>query len=157
MKEMHGDVIRVGEWTLRALMTDGALQLLCFVEVGLPESSLSSDLLQLKHQLREYFAGRRKRFDVSLHLVGTPFQQEVWLALQEIPFGETRSYKQIAARIGRPLAFRAVGQALHRNPVAIIVPCHRVIGSSGSLTGFAGGTELKRQLLALESRVMAQR
>jgi methylated-DNA-[protein]-cysteine S-methyltransferase len=101
-------------------------------------------------QLREYFAGERRNFDVPLAPVGTPFQQLVWAALRMIPYGETRSYGQIAAQIGRPSASRAVGLANGRNPVSIIVPCHRVIGSSGTLTGYAGGLERKRFLLDLE-------
>jgi methylated-DNA-[protein]-cysteine S-methyltransferase len=102
-------------------------------------------------QLEEYFAGQRKQFDVPLVLHGTPFQMAVWEALQEIPYGETRSYKDIAAAIGRPNAVRAVGQANRANPVAIIVPCHRVVGSDGSLTGYAGAQiHLKEKLLQLE-------
>jgi methylated-DNA-[protein]-cysteine S-methyltransferase len=102
-------------------------------------------------QLEEYFAGKRKQFDVPLVLRGTPFQMAVWKALQEIPYGETRSYKDIAAAIGRPNAVRAVGQANRANPVAIIVPCHRVVGSDGSLTGYAGAQiHLKEKLLQLE-------
>jgi methylated-DNA-[protein]-cysteine S-methyltransferase len=102
-------------------------------------------------QLEEYFAGRRKKFDVPLVLRGTPFQMAVWKALQEIPYGETRSYKEVAAAIGRASAVRAVGQANRANPVAIIVPCHRVVGSNGSLTGYAGAQiHLKEKLLNLE-------
>ncbi len=102
-------------------------------------------------QLEEYFAGRRKEFDVPLVLRGTPFQMAVWKALQEIPYGETRSYKEIAAAVGRANAVRAVGQANRANPVAIIVPCHRVVGSNGSLTGYAGSQiHLKEKLLQLE-------
>jgi len=101
-------------------------------------------------QLREYFNGKRRSFDLPLDPAGTPFQKEVWHALCTIPYGQTRSYAQIARQIGRPSAARAVGAANGRNPVSIIVPCHRVIGSSGKLTGFAGGLKIKAQLLALE-------
>ncbi len=101
-------------------------------------------------QLREYFAGRRTRFDLPLAPGGTAFQQSVWRALAQIPYGELRSYADIAAAIGRPAAVRAVGAANGRNPLPIVVPCHRVIGSDGSLTGFAGGLDIKRRLLALE-------
>lgn len=101
-------------------------------------------------QLNEYFAGQRRSFDVPLDMRGTDFQREVWTALTAIPFGKTRSYRDIAVAIGRPAASRAVGAANGRNPVSIIVPCHRVIGAGGSLTGFAGGLETKRWLLALE-------
>jgi len=102
-------------------------------------------------QLDEYFAGTRTRFDVPLAMRGTPFQIEVWRALQRIPYGETRTYAAIAREIGRPAATRAVGAANGANPIPIIVPCHRVIGSNGSLTGFGGGIDVKRRLLALES------
>lgn len=101
-------------------------------------------------QLREYFAGRRREFDLPLDFRGTAFQQQVWRALLTIPFGQTRSYGQMAAQIGRPQASRAVGAANGRNPIPIIVPCHRVIGASGSLTGFGGGLDIKVRLLALE-------
>ena len=101
-------------------------------------------------QLLEYFDGRRMTFDVPLALEGTPFQLSVWNQLMEIPHGETRSYGEIAAAIGKPGAARAVGMANHNNPIPIIVPCHRVVGHNGSLTGYGGGLEVKAQLLALE-------
>ncbi len=101
-------------------------------------------------QLAEYFAGQRRQFDVKLAPKGTPFQLAVWRALQDIPYGETRSYAEIAHTIGRPSATRAVGAANGANPIPIIIPCHRVIGSNGSLTGFGGGLNVKRQLLDLE-------
>ncbi len=104
-------------------------------------------------QLDEYFAGDRTEFDLPLHPSGTPFQLEVWEALTAIPYGEVRSYSQIAGQIGRPGAFRAVGLANGRNPIAVIVPCHRVIGASGSLTGYGGGLGRKRLLLDLEAGV----
>jgi methylated-DNA-[protein]-cysteine S-methyltransferase len=107
-------------------------------------------LLETERQLKEYFAGRRKEFAVTLDLAGTDFQRKVWNALLTIPFGETRSYGQIARQIGNPDAGRAVGAANGRNPVSIIAPCHRVIGSTGKLTGFAGGLDTKARLLALE-------
>jgi methylated-DNA-[protein]-cysteine S-methyltransferase len=101
-------------------------------------------------QLREYFERGRKLFDLPLLLRGTDFQVTVWKTLQTIPYGETRSYKDIAVLAGSTKACRAAGMANHRNPIAIIVPCHRVIGSDGSLTGYAGGLETKRYLLELE-------
>lgn len=107
-------------------------------------------LIETEKQLAEYFAGRRRAFDLPLDVSGTAFQREVWSALVEIPFGETRSYADIAKRIGRPRAVRAVGAANGRNPVSIVVPCHRVIGSTGALTGFGGGLEVKSHLLYLE-------
>jgi methylated-DNA-[protein]-cysteine S-methyltransferase len=102
-------------------------------------------------QLREYFAGERRRFDLDLAPTGNPFEMRVWEALQEIPYGETVSYGEIARRIGDPNAPRAVGLANGRNPIALIIPCHRVIGANGSLTGYGGGLPRKRYLLDLES------
>jgi methylated-DNA-[protein]-cysteine S-methyltransferase len=107
-------------------------------------------LVEAERQLNDYFAGRLERFSLSLDAVGTPFQKAVWEALATIPFGETRSYGEIARQIGRPKAVRAVGAANGRNPISIVVPCHRVIGSNGKLTGFAGGLEAKERLLGLE-------
>jgi methylated-DNA-[protein]-cysteine S-methyltransferase len=104
-------------------------------------------------QLAAYFAGERRRFELSLSLEGTPFQRRVWAALAEIPYGRTTSYGELAAQIGRPDRVRAVGAAVGRTPVPIIVPCHRVIGADGSLTGYGGGLQRKRWLLDLESRV----
>lgn len=109
-------------------------------------------LAEAERQLRGYFAGRLRRFDLPLRPSGTPFQQAVWEALRTIPWGEVRTYGAIAAQIGRPRACRAVGMANHCNPIAIIVPCHRVVGNDGSLTGYAGGLDIKRRLLALEAR-----
>ncbi|MFQ6575687.1 methylated-DNA--[protein]-cysteine S-methyltransferase [Pseudomonas sp. UM16] len=105
---------------------------------------------EVAQQLDEYFAGTREQFEVKLAPVGTPFQHEVWQALQRIPYGTTCSYGDLAQQIGRPRAVRAVGTANGANPIAIIVPCHRVIGSNGTLTGYAGGVERKQLLLELE-------
>ena len=107
-------------------------------------------LNEAERQLKEYFAGQRKEFALKLDLVGTAFQRKVWNALLTIPFGETRSYGEIARQIGNPGAMRAVGAANGRNPVSIVAPCHRVIGSTGKLTGFGGGLDAKARLLALE-------
>jgi methylated-DNA-[protein]-cysteine S-methyltransferase len=107
-------------------------------------------LAETERQLREYFAGTRRRFTVTLDFAGTEFQRRVWEALLAIPFGQTRSYGQIARQVGKPKAARAVGAANGRNPISIIAPCHRVIGASGKLTGFAGGLKAKARLLALE-------
>lgn len=101
-------------------------------------------------QLTEYFNGQRKTFDLPLRMVGTPFQVRVWKALQDIPYGETRTYKQIAEAIGNPKACRAVGGANNKNGLPVVVPCHRVIGTNGQLVGFAGGMEVKKYLLSLE-------
>ena len=107
-------------------------------------------LAEARRQFEEYFAGERTTFDLPLRPAGAPFQLRVWEALLQIPYGETASYGEIAREIGHPGAARAVGAANGRNPIAIIVPCHRVIGSNGSLTGYAGGLECKRALLDLE-------
>jgi methylated-DNA-[protein]-cysteine S-methyltransferase len=111
-------------------------------------------LVETERQLEEYFAGRRKQFALTLDLSGTAFQRRVWSALQTIPFGETRSYGQIAKQIGNPNAVRAVGAANGRNPVSIVAPCHRVVGSTGALAGFAGGLEVKAHLLAFEGALV---
>jgi methylated-DNA-[protein]-cysteine S-methyltransferase len=107
-------------------------------------------LQEVAKEIKEYLAGKRKQFDIPLKLDGTDFQLSVWNALLTIPYGETRSYRNIAEQIHNAKACRAVGMANHRNPIAIIVPCHRVIGADGSLTGFGGGLELKQRLLTLE-------
>ena len=107
-------------------------------------------LVTAARQLREYFDGTRHSFDVPLSPAGTDFQRQVWRALADIPFGETRSYRQIAEAAGRPDAARAVGAACGRNPILIMIPCHRALGSDGSLTGFAAGLERKKSLLELE-------
>lgn len=107
-------------------------------------------LLKVEQQLAEYFCGERQLFDLPLDLAGTEFQQQVWQALQSIPYAETRSYKDIAEQIGNPKAVRAVGAANGKNPISIVVPCHRVIGASGQLVGFAGGLDYKQYLLAHE-------
>lgn len=144
-----GELLLAGE--------DGALAM-----IGFPKGSMRRDpeadwiynekpLAIARQQLDEYFAGARKDFDLPLKLEGTEFQVSVLKALQEIPYGETVSYGEIAKRIGRPRAVRAVGAANGRNPIPIVVPCHRVIGSSGDLTGFGGGLDTKEALLRLEA------
>lgn len=117
---------------------------------GNAANDASPVLDEAETQLREYFAGTRKSFDLPLAPAGTPFQRAVWDALCAIPYGETRTYAQIAAAVGSPKACRAVGMANNRNPIAILIPCHRVIAASGSLTGYAGGLDIKKALLALE-------
>jgi methylated-DNA-[protein]-cysteine S-methyltransferase len=104
-------------------------------------------------QLAEYFAGERQQFDLKIAPKGTPFQEKVWQELRRIPFGQTASYQEIAVRVGNAKACRAVGMANNKNPLPIIVPCHRVIGKDGSLTGFGGGLDIKKQLLELEQGV----
>lgn len=126
-----------------------------------PQDWLRSDdhpvLREAKHQLDDYFAGTRERFTLALDLQGTPFQRAVWQALLDLPFGATGTYTAIAQRVGRVAAVRATGTAIGRNPVSIIVPCHRVLGASGALSGYAGGLERKQYLLALEEAVAGGR
>ena len=120
----------------------------------IPEGFIKAETPLIKKasaQIEEYLNGKRKKFALPLSMQGTEFQMDVWRALQTIPYGETRSYKEIAELVKRPKAVRAVGMANHRNPISIIVPCHRVIGHDGSLTGYGGGLPLKRRLLDLES------
>lgn len=112
----------------------------------------SSVIEAAKLQLDQYFAGQRRAFDVPLLLVGTDFQRSVWNALQRIPYGDTLSYKEVAQSIGNPKGVRAVAQAIGANGISIFVPCHRVVGSNNSLTGYAGGVETKAQLLEIEKR-----
>lgn len=122
--------------------------------IRLGEMSKQNDhpiLLKTEEQLKEYFKGARNKFSLALDFKGTEFQKKVWHALLTIPFGETRSYQQIADQIGHPKAFRAVGSANGKNPISIIAPCHRVIATSGKLAGFAGGLEIKTFLLDLEN------
>jgi len=133
-----------------ALESDGTA--LTALRFGPGEEGESCSVLEeAARQLEEYFSGRRQVFDLPLAPTGTHFQQAVWSALLTIPYGETASYGQIAARIGRPKACRAVGMANNRNPISIFIPCHRVVGSDGSLVGYGGGLSRKEYLLRLES------
>ena len=136
------------------------------VELGFPDGKAArrhqpewiqdpQPFTECKRQLQEYFAGSRREFDIPLAPHGTEFQLQVWEALRSIPYGETTSYGELATRIGRPKASRAVGAANGRNPIPVIIPCHRVIGSSGSLVGFGGGLPTKQHLLALEQESIA--
>lgn len=132
----------------------GAIVSLCFDAaiseiVDIKQSALGEEVVR---QLREYFAGQRKNFDLPLALEGTVFQKQVWAALQKIPYGEVRSYKQIAENIGNPKAYRAVGGANNRNPIPIIIPCHRVVGVDATMVGYRGGVERKIWLLGHEKR-----
>lgn len=117
------------------------------------ESQQHPMLHKVKQQLEQYFAGQRQQFDLPLDFQGTDFQQQVWQALLTIPYGETRSYKDIAIQLGNEKAVRAVGAANGKNPISIIAPCHRVIGSGGALVGFAGGLDKKQILLSLEQQI----
>lgn len=125
--------------------------------LGEPAADDDATLAAATAELREYFAGERTAFTVPLRPVGTDFQHAVWDAIATIPYGETASYAELAQQIGRPLAVRAVGAAVGRNPVTVVVPCHRVIGSAGALTGYAGGLDRKRTLLTLERAELATR
>ncbi len=159
MKSPVGELLLVGRRT-GADRSQLALQGLYFAKKehakrGLPKDARKDDaaFVRVVSQLEEYFAGTRTKFDLELEPVGTVFQRDVWLALRKIPYGKTTTYGAIAASVGRPSAVRAVGAANGRNPIAIIVPCHRVIGQDGTLTGFAGGIAQKEKLLALEKSI----
>ena len=135
--------------TLGLCARDGYLVRIVFGGVEATEY-IDDVLIAAKIQLAEYFAGERREFDVPLYMEGTEFQKKVWKALTEIPYGETRSYSEIAEVVGSPKAARAVGMANHVNPVPVIVPCHRVIGKSGKPVGYAGGLDMKAWLLEME-------
>ena len=137
---------------LLAVDSQGALTQLVFGCQPPPGCPMGQTPLleETQRQLLEYFAGKRQQFDLPLRPEGTPFRQQVWQALLSIPYGQTRSYRDIAASVGAPRAVRAVGGANHHNPISIIIPCHRVIGADGSLRGYGGGTAIKTALLALE-------
>jgi methylated-DNA-[protein]-cysteine S-methyltransferase len=145
--------------TLSLVATDRALVALVWRTASLSRVSFEDAVEDPDHpvlretarQLREYFVGTRREFEIELDFRGTDFQRSVWAALLRIPYGETRSYGQIAEQIGNPTAVRAVGAANGRNPISIIAPCHRVIGMSGDLTGFGGGLDAKAYLLSLEA------
>jgi len=139
---------------MTATEEDGRLISLDFVGTGsVPgRSDRTPLLLETERQINAYFKKELTRFDVPLKLSGTPFQQAVWARLMVIPYGKTATYGRIALEAGRPGAARAAGGAIHRNPVSIIVPCHRVIGASGALTGYGGGLDRKMALLELEGR-----
>lgn len=134
---------------LRVHFADGVLKSLHFTT-----DSVSGQESEATRQLREYFSGARRDFDLKLEPEGTVFQKKVWEALLEVPYGETRSYGEIAKAIGNPKAARAVGMANNRNPISIIIPCHRIVGADGSLTGYGGGLDKKTYLLELEQKVL---
>lgn len=155
MPEKHAVLFSSPVGTL-AIAEDGTG--VCMLErwkSGLPAEYVPAETPLLREalkQLREYFAGARKEFSLPVSLHGTPFQLADWAALRTIPYGETRSYGQLAAQLGNPKAARAVGMANHANPVCILIPCHRVIGADGSLIGYGGGIDMKRALLELEQK-----
>ena len=131
-------------------LEDGAVVSLKLTAEVLPETLPCPAVQDVIEQMLEYFSGARAEFDVPLAPRGTPFQKLVWQELCRIPYGQTRTYGEIAAAIGRPGAARAVGMACNRNPIWLLIPCHRVVGKSGDLTGYAGGLEMKQRLLELE-------
>ena len=145
-ESIFGKIIIESDGSAVTLLKTGS-----FVE---PSGKKAPDVItdMAARQLDEYFNGGRNRFDVPLRPHGTDFQVTVWNALCKIPYGETRSYKQIAQAAGKPGAYRAVGMANNRNPIWIMIPCHRVIGSDGTLTGYGGGLEMKQQLLDIEKQ-----
>jgi methylated-DNA-[protein]-cysteine S-methyltransferase len=155
---MYYDVMETPIGPLRLVVDEHGLRRIRFRSERHPrEDDLHGEhapkkLAHVRAQLEEYFAGERREFDLKLNPIGTEFQCRVWRALCDIPFGETRSYLQQARAIGQPSAIRAVGAANGRNPIPIVIPCHRVIGSDGSLVGFGGGLDIKSALLALETR-----
>lgn len=141
--------------TLKLAEENGMITELQFEEWDGKTPKTETKLLsRAREELREYFAGQRREFTLPLAPKGTEFQRRVWEALLTIPYGETRSYGEIAALIGSSKASRAVGSANHRNPISIFIPCHRVIGADGSLTGYGGGLEVKRALLAIERKAI---
>nr|WP_243431467.1 methylated-DNA--[protein]-cysteine S-methyltransferase [Algoriphagus lutimaris] len=131
-------------------LDEGKLTLLQFTEDPVSDESLEGMVKEVKHQLDEYLSGKRKVFDLPLDLKGTDFQKSVWQAVNEIPFGQTTTYMKLSQKLGNPAAIRAVGAAIGANPILVIVPCHRIIGTNGQLTGYAGGLERKQALLELE-------
>ena len=159
MNSVHGHATPLGQ--IRIGDNGTAVTYVEFRTGGIPfpegmeerETPLQREAL---HQILEYLKGERRRFDLPLAPAGTPFQRAAWDALLAIPYGETRSYKQQAEAVGSPKAFRAVGLANNKNPIAVIIPCHRVIGANGSLVGYGGGLAIKKKLLELEYSVSRQ-
>ena len=158
-ERLYASVIGWGGWTFRIVSSKSGVRYIDLRKRSVEELSrrLNGTIMpddrhneRVLAQLHEYLEGQRRVFDVPLDLRGTPFQQAVWEQLSKIPHGATRSYADVAAAIGRPTALRAVGGAVAANPIAIIIPCHRVIGRDGSLVGYGGGLPLKERLLALE-------
>lgn len=140
--------------TITLSESNGSILELSFKEIEFSDNYIIQETILLRNasiELKEYFSGYRKDFSLPFNPIGTPFQKKVWEALLSIPYGETRSYKDIAFLIGNPKASRAVGMANNKNPISIFIPCHRVIGSNGKLVGYGGGLNVKKHLLNLES------
>ena len=145
---------KITNLSLHQKTNDTASDTICGIDLRYYRQEQPSKLLRKAClQLDEYFQGKRRQFDLPLGYVGTPFQESVWKELQNIPYGETRNYEDIAVRIGNPKSVRAVGQANNRNPILLIIPCHRVIHKNGDISGFACGIETKKYLLELEGRI----
>ncbi len=141
--------------TITLSESNGSLLELSFNDLEVPNNYIIQEttlLHKASSQLKEYFSSNRKEFSLPLNPTGTPFQKKVWKALLSIPYGETKSYKDIAVLIGNPKASRAIGMANNKNPISIFIPCHRVIGSNGKLVGYGGGLSMKKYLLDLEKR-----
>jgi len=139
----------------RYLTVTGDESVITFLDITEHDEStgeVTGEVLKASIQLNEYALGKRKTFDLKLEPKGTVFQKKVWLAMREIPYGQTKTYGDLARAVGSPKGFRAVGGACNRNPIAIVQPCHRVVGSDGKLTGFFGGLDLKQKLLDFEKR-----
>jgi methylated-DNA-[protein]-cysteine S-methyltransferase len=139
----------------RYLTVTGDESVITFLDITEHDEStgeVTGEVLKASIQLNEYALGKRKTFDLRLDPKGTVFQKKVWLAMREIPYGQTKTYGDLARAVGSPKGFRAVGGACNRNPIAIVQPCHRVVGSDGKLTGFFGGLDLKQKLLDFEKR-----
>lgn len=135
---------------IRLESREGCLSQVQFTEEQTDGEIFDQVLLSAKEQLEEYFAGKRKNFDMPIGLGGTDFQRKVWMEVAGIPFGQTTTYMKISQKLGNPAAIRAVGAAIGANPILVVLPCHRVLGSDGNLTGYAGGLERKKALLELE-------
>lgn len=147
---MAESFVRFGEVWLKIEADDAAVRAVRRVR-ALEDGTENELSRRAARELAEYFAGRRRAFDLPLRPAGTEFQRAVWAALQEVPFGEKTSYGELAEKLGRPAAARAVGGAVGKNPLLVLIPCHRVLGKDGSLTGFSAGLDLKKALLALEA------
>lgn len=160
MKQVKSGLLPTAIWVIESPVgpltlceSEGRLSHICFGEISqaAPAVMEATPLLcEARRQLEDYFAGRLREFSLPLAFSATPFRERVWRALMDIPYGEVRSYRQIAAAIGQPDACRAVGGANHHNPLPILIPCHRVIGASGGLVGYGGGLNIKNALLELE-------
>ena len=151
MLGVHGNALCLCDWTVDGRIEKTVGKLKMYLSEGEEEDDLNL-LEKVSQELDEYFAGERREFDVPLLLAGTEFQRKVWDALPEVKYGETATYKDLAKLIGRPASVRAVANAVGANPISIIIPCHRIVGSNGSLTGYAGGLEAKSLLLQLEQQ-----